>query len=62
MIGDRLARRIGHEPEINPAGIGRDLCVRLDGTAGLERGADQLLAKLLEARAHQRADHGMPAA
>jgi hypothetical protein len=36
------------EPEINPAGVGGDLGVGLDGAAGRQRGADQLLAELIE--------------
>jgi hypothetical protein len=60
VIGHRAARRIGHEPEVDPAGIGGDLRVGLDGTAGLERGADHLLAELIEPGAHLRGDHGMP--
>src|SRR5678816_2154952 len=59
MIGNRLTRGIRHEPEIDPARVCWDLRVGLDGTAGLERGADHLLAELIEPGAHRRRDHGM---
>src|SRR5215470_13615686 len=59
LIGHRLARGIGHEPEIDPARICWDLRVCLDGTAGLERSADHLLAELIEPSAHRRDHHGM---
>jgi len=38
MIRDPVARRIGHEPQVDPARVGGSLCIGLDGAAGLERG------------------------
>jgi len=46
VIGHRPARGIGHEPEVDPARACWDLCVGLDRTAGLKRGADHLDAIL----------------
>jgi hypothetical protein len=60
VAGDWLAGWIGHEPEVDPPGVGRDLRVGLDRAARCDRGTHHLLSKLVEARPHpgERGEHG----
>jgi len=56
-VRDRREGRVGREPQIDPAGIGRDLGVGLDGTAPRDRGANHLLAELIEPGARHRSEN-----
>jgi hypothetical protein len=61
VVGDRPAGWIGHEPEIDPSGVGRDFCVGLDRATGCNCGTHQLLSELVKARSHpgEQGEHGV---
>src|SRR5262249_23720966 len=50
VAGNRIAGWTGHEPEVDPPGVRRDLRVGLDRAARCDRGTHQLLAEPVEAR------------
>lgn len=56
VVGHRRERRIGNEPQIDPAGVGGHFGVGLDRAAGRESRADHLLAENIERGAHRGED------
>jgi len=58
-VRHRREGRVGSEPQIDPAGVGRDLGVGLDRATPRDRGANHLLAELIEPRARHRGENAM---